>query len=67
MADEIKIEKTLGAEKTRRAFVTGAAKVAVTAPVVAMLLNASTKPASAQQIYQPPVQIQDEDFGGPVE
>jgi len=53
MADETKIENAIGTEKTRRAFVTSAAKVAVTAPVVAMLLNASTKPAAAQQIYQP--------------
>ena len=58
MADETKIGHTDGL-KTRRAFVTTAAKVAVTAPAVAMLLNASTKPAAAQQIYQPIIPQED--------
>jgi hypothetical protein len=57
MTDETKIENMVRTEKTRRAFVTGAAKVAVTAPVVAMLLNASTKPAAAQSLYQPAPEI----------
>lgn len=47
MADDKKIEITESEENTRRAFVTKAAQVAVTAPAAAMLL-ASVKPASAQ-------------------
>ena len=56
MADETKLENSDASMKTRRAFVATAAKVAVTAPVVAMLLSASTKPSSAQSLYQPPVE-----------
>ncbi len=48
MADENKIEPTEVAQNTRRAFVRTSAAVAVTAPAVAMLLSASTTPASAQ-------------------
>ena len=52
MADETKIEKIESmlpaTEKTRRTFVKTAAQVAVTAPAVAVLLSATTKPASAQ-------------------
>ena len=48
MANETKIEPSKVSLKTRRAFVTTAAQVAVTAPAVAMLLSASTKPAAAQ-------------------
>jgi len=44
---ETLIETVAGA-KTRREFVRTSAKVAVTAPAVALLLNASTKPAAAQ-------------------
>ena len=44
-------KKTVAAEtvepKSRRAFVKGAAKAAVVAPAVVMLLNATTKSASA--------------------
>ena len=48
MADETKIESMLPAtEKTRRTFVKTAAQVAVTAPAVAVLLSATTKPAAA--------------------
>ena len=47
MAEE-KIESTEDGQKTRRGFVKTAAQVAVTAPAVALLLNASTTPASAQ-------------------
>jgi hypothetical protein len=38
---------------TRRAFVKTAAKAAVVAPAVMMILDASTKPASAQTFYGP--------------
>jgi hypothetical protein len=48
MADEIKVETTEVVQKTRRDFVKTAAQVAVTAPAVAMLLSATTKPAAAQ-------------------
>ena len=48
MAEEPKIETTGIGPKTRRAFVKTAAQVAVTAPAVAMLLGATTKPAEAQ-------------------
>jgi hypothetical protein len=37
-----------GETKSRRAFVKTAAQVAVTAPAVALLLSASSKPAAAQ-------------------
>ena len=51
MADETKIEKIASTEpateKTRRTFVKTAAQVAVTAPAVAVLLSATTKPAAA--------------------
>jgi len=55
MADEPKIESQVestepATEKTRRTFVKTAAQVAVTAPAVAVLLNATTKPASAVAI-----------------
>ena len=43
MAEETKIAQA----QSRREFVKTAAKVAVTAPAAAMLLNASVKPASA--------------------
>jgi hypothetical protein len=46
-------DETSAAPKTRRAFVRTAAKVAVTAPAVVMLLNASTKPAAAGVVYRP--------------
>ena len=54
MADEIKADNSNISKKTRRAFVTTAAQVAVTAPAVAMLLSASTKPAAATVQYIPP-------------
>src|SRR5438445_5672905 len=49
MEDDKKIGAAAEAvgQKTRRTFVKTAAQVAVTAPAVAMLLSASTKPASA--------------------
>jgi hypothetical protein len=53
MADETKHKNSEAPQKNRREFVTAATKVAVTAPVVAMLLSASTKPSTAQTIYQP--------------
>jgi hypothetical protein len=46
MADETKIETT-ETQKSRRDFVKTAAQVAVTAPAVAVLLSATTKPAAA--------------------
>ncbi len=48
MAEENKIEETEVGKKTRRAVVTTAAQVAVTAPAVGLLLSASTMPAAAQ-------------------
>ena len=40
-------------DDTRRAFVKTAVKAAVVAPAVALLLDASTKPATAQIAYSP--------------
>jgi hypothetical protein len=48
MADETNTGKTELAPPSRRAVVTTAAQVAVTAPAVALLLNASSKSAFAQ-------------------
>ena len=48
MAEESKLTATV---QNRRAFVKTAAKVAVTAPAAAMLLNASVKPAKAGTFY----------------
>src|SRR5437773_1719202 len=53
MEDDSKIGAAADAvgQKTRRSFVKTAAQVAVTAPAVAMLLSASTKPAAAADVY----------------
>jgi hypothetical protein len=48
MADETNTGKTELTPPSRRDVVTTAAQVAVTAPAVALLLNASTKSAFAQ-------------------
>ena len=48
MADETNTGKTELTPPSRRAVVTTAAQVAVTAPAVALLLNASAKSAFAQ-------------------
>ena len=48
MADETNPEKTELTPPSRRAVVTTAAQVAVTAPAVALLLNATSKNAFAQ-------------------
>lgn len=48
MADEKTTANTDGVQKTRRAIVTSAAQVAVTAPAVGLLLSASALPAAAQ-------------------
>jgi hypothetical protein len=49
MEDDKKIEVAETVEpKSRRAFVKGAAKAAVVAPAVVMLLNATTKSANAK-------------------
>jgi hypothetical protein len=48
MADETNTSKTELTSPSRRAVVTKAAQVAVTAPAVALLLNASAKSAFAQ-------------------
>jgi hypothetical protein len=48
MADETNTDKTELSPPSRRAVVTKAAQVAVTAPAVALLLNASAKSAFAQ-------------------
>ena len=47
MAEEKEVGKPEAAPKGRRSFVKTSAQVAVTAPAVAMLLKASTKPAWA--------------------
>ena len=55
MAEEKRPESTnLPQKKTRRTVVKTAAQVAVTAPAVAMLLAAGTKPASATVVYSAP-------------
>lgn len=48
MADETNTDKTEPASPSRRTVVTTAAQVAVTAPAVALLLNATSKSAFAQ-------------------
>jgi hypothetical protein len=48
MAEDKKVESTESEQKSRRAFVKTAAQVAITAPAVGLLLNATTKPAGAQ-------------------
>jgi hypothetical protein len=48
MADEKTTTSAEGVQKTRRAIVTSAAQVAVTAPAVGLLLSASSMPAAAQ-------------------
>ena len=48
MSEEIKIESK---EQTRRKAIKTAAQVAVTAPAVGLLLNASVKSASAAVLY----------------
>jgi len=45
------IASEAGEPKNRRAFVKTAAQVAVTAPAVVLLLNATTKPAEALTVY----------------
>ena len=55
MEEDRKIEAVEAANtKSRRAFVKGAAKAAVVAPAVVMLLNATTKPAKALEPYDTP-------------
>jgi hypothetical protein len=51
----------VSSDDTRRAFVKTAAKVAVVAPAVMLLLDASTKPAAAQVTYgtTPPIVASD--------
>jgi hypothetical protein len=51
MSEESKIEAITATVQNRRAFVKTAAKVAVTAPAAAMLLNASVKSAKAAEPY----------------
>lgn len=56
MSDDKRFEVTEATEvvkKTRRAVMVSAAQVAVTAPAVVLLLNASSVPASAQVVYGP--------------
>jgi hypothetical protein len=53
MAEDNKDGNAETASKTRRDFVKTSAQVAVTAPAVALLLNATAKPASAQvSVYE---------------
>jgi hypothetical protein len=63
MSEEIKIEAAEVTKKTRRDFVRTSAQVAVTAPAVALLLNATAKPAQAQiSVYQATVSHILDDF-----
>ena len=62
MADQKDDVPQSGAEKNRREFVKNSAKVAVTAPAVALLLSASVKPASALTAYQAKVSHILDDF-----
>jgi hypothetical protein len=51
MSDDNEVGKQEAASQGRRSFVKTSAQVAVTAPAVAMLLKASTKPAFAAASY----------------
>ena len=62
MSDEMKDVPQADAEKSRREFVKNSAKVAVTAPAVALLLSASVKPAAALTAYQAKVSHILDDF-----
>jgi hypothetical protein len=62
LSDEKKDVPEVGAMKNRRAFVTDSAKVAITAPAVALLLSASVKSASALTQYQAQVSHILDDF-----
>ena len=55
MAEETNIVVTgnQAPKKTRRVILTSAAQIAVTAPAAALLLSASTTPASAITMYDP--------------
>ena len=52
--NESEDEITQAGIEARRAFVKTAAKAAIAAPAVTLLLNAATKRAEAQSLYQPP-------------
>ena len=52
--NESKGEITQVEFEARRAFVKTAAKAPIAAPAVTLLLNAATKMADAQSLYQPP-------------
>lgn len=63
MADENIANETQATPKSRRDFVTASAEVAVTAPAVALLLNALTKQASAQiALYEASITYVLDDF-----
>ena len=47
MSEETRDEAVTSVQKTRRAVVTTAAQVALTAPAVGLLLSATTQPAAA--------------------
>jgi len=51
MAEENKVESTEVGKKTRRAFVTTAAQVAVTAPAVGLLLGSTSAQAQILPAY----------------
>ena len=61
MSEQSKGETVSAQVQSRRAFVKTAAKVAVTAPAAALLLQASAKPAKARVLYDP---NQSPQFGG---
>ena len=56
MTEETKVATKEVAQETRREFAKTTARMALVAPAVFLILNATTKPAQAQSIYtvQPP-------------
>ena len=52
MSEESKLESVTARVQSRRAFVKGAAKVAVTAPAAVMLLNAPAKATTIPSPYE---------------
>ena len=53
MSEKSKIESIAAQAQSRREFVKTSAKVAIAAPAVALLLDASTKPAQASIVPNP--------------
>ena len=53
MSEKSKIESIAATAQSRREFVKTSAKVAIAAPAVALLLDASSKPAQAEIVTNP--------------